>query len=1310
MKRQKNIKRVLFILFLFTSFFSYGQQVQENKIFNNVEAKKAQNLSFEKTSLFSDIIKANNAYSDVVRGGIILEFDAQKAMDILLDNHQQINLELPFYSNGETIELELYQSDIFSPNFNIYEASRRNVPVTPQSGLHYHGVIKGDAQSLVAISIFEDQIIGMISNNDGNYVLGKIESHETDHILYLDKNLIVENEFSCETEDDDFRGYTDEQLNYSAGRDVGDCIGIYIEVDNTIWVGKGGTANATTYVTGFFNQSAIIYANDGLTIVISEMLVWDVNDPYTGPNSGNFLNQFQANVGTFNGDLAHLVGYGGGGGIAAGFSGICNPDPDESMCFSGVQSTYNDVPTYSWTVMVFTHEMGHLIGSRHTHACVWNGNNTAIDGCAGFTEGNCSIPGIPANGGTIMSYCHLVSVGINFNLGFGPQPTAVLLSTVENATCLSPCGNGNDECVDAFPIMCGQIIQGSTIDMNPDIAPVCGTDDGSGGGVWYTFEGNGANVELTTCSANTNFNTKLRVYDGSCSALNCITGNDDDLGCASSTLNSTVNFASVNGTTYYILVHGFGDEEGDFELAMTCTFDNNECLGALPIDCGQVVSGSTVNASNDVAPFCGTSDGTGGGLWYSFIGDGSCVTLSTCNPGTNYDTKLRVYTGSCDDLICEAGDDDDPGCGLSSLRSTVTFVSMDGTEYFVLVHGFGSSEGLFELSMTCSDPQIIITCPPDQNLSCNNPVPAAATNAAGFIAQGGSISGGCGSLPIEVSSADENTGDDCIGKTVVRTYTVTQGLFTEMCVQTFVVAPPNAPTITCPGDMTVTCIEDVVIDPNALDVTTDCGLGFVAYATQPDVEGAANCPGTTYTYIYKVVDDCGNTASCPQIITIDNAAPTVSVIPGETVNCYEDIVISNDDATVTTSCGEDYDLKILPPALEGEHECPGTTYTYAYRVRDNCGREVIANRIFTIGNNAPPTIISPPDMTVSCDWNFNLNPDYATVTAGCTLGYITTVTGPTTTGSANCPGATYTYTYTVTDDCGRTASDTRKFTIANTAPVFLNCPSVPLQLNCEDEGWEQVIQAWLASIQAESSCSNVLNVTNNYNPNSQGLCINNGTRIVRFFATDACGRTSTCEGMVIIADTEPPLFVEAPQDELVVCNYITQDKLDAWVDAHGYAEVEDCWANVNWSTFPNNPTINCGGNPGPTSLTVTFVATDGCGNKSSMDATFTALPAMNGVGGSNEGDIAEESMQLFQNQPNPFNNETSISFYLPQGGKVTLSIYDVSGKLLKEIDGEYNQGMNVESINRSDLQGAGMLYYKLSTATETATKRMILLD
>jgi len=41
-------------------------------------------------------------------------------------------------------------------------------------------------------------------------------------------------------------------------------------------------------------------------------------------------------------------------------------------------------------------------------------------------------------GGTIMRYCHLVAgIGINLANGFGPQPSALILDTVNNSSCLS---------------------------------------------------------------------------------------------------------------------------------------------------------------------------------------------------------------------------------------------------------------------------------------------------------------------------------------------------------------------------------------------------------------------------------------------------------------------------------------------------------------------------------------------------------------------------------------------------------------------------------------------------------------------------------------------------------------------------------------------------------------------------------------------------------------------------------------------------------------------------------------------------------
>ena len=92
------------------------------------------------------------------------------------------------------------------------------------------------------------------------------------------------------------------------------------------------------------------------------------------------------------------------------------------------------------------------------------------------------------------------------------------------------------------------------------------------------------------------------------------------------------------------------------------------------------------------------------------------------------------------------------------------------------------------------------------------------------------------------------------------------------------------------------------------------------------------------------------------------------------------------------------------------------------------------------------------------------------------------------------------------------------------------------------------------------------------------------------------------------------------------------------------------------------------------------------------------------------GEVAGTDFALFQNQPNPFKGETIIGFELPEATTATLSIYDVSGRVLQSIEGEFAKGFNQVTINRSDLNGAGVLYYQLDTPTDSATKKMILVD
>ena len=83
--------------------------------------------------------------------------------------------------------------------------------------------------------------------------------------------------------------------------------------------------------------------------------------------------------------------------------------------------------------------MGHNLGSPHTQSCSWVGG--ALDNCY-TTEGGCAPGPAPTNGGTIMSYCHLTSYGINFNNGFGTQPGNLIRSKVNGATCLTACSGG----------------------------------------------------------------------------------------------------------------------------------------------------------------------------------------------------------------------------------------------------------------------------------------------------------------------------------------------------------------------------------------------------------------------------------------------------------------------------------------------------------------------------------------------------------------------------------------------------------------------------------------------------------------------------------------------------------------------------------------------------------------------------------------------------------------------------------------------------------------------------------------------------
>ncbi|MDX1686032.1 MAG: M12 family metallo-peptidase [Saprospiraceae bacterium] len=422
-----------------TQTFSQNIQKDENSAVNqSIEKALESGVAFAAV----DLIPAVNVFTE--ENKYVLDLGRSGLEYIGKTHPQYLEIDLPMTVNGQ-YELLLEENDLFADGFRMTDGYERVLGDEFELGQHYRGVIKGQPSSLVALSVFKDKISGFVKSQDEIWLIrnavdasGQLESF----MFQYDQQET--GQLSCFTPDDDYV-YSEDELTRNLSFRNSATVNIYVEVNDDIYNDK--RQGTSSFVTGIFNESQTLYASDGISIQMSEMVIWTSKSPYKGNDASRLLNSFQrhhGSSGSWNGDLAHLISYKGSGGIAAGFNGLCNGDRRQSMCFSGIESSYAPVPTYSWTVMVFTHEMGHLMGSRHTHACVWNGNGTAIDGCYS-TEGTCPRPGIPEDGGTIMSYCHLTAAGINFTKAFHDQPNNVILNSIAGASCLGG-GTGGNHC------------------------------------------------------------------------------------------------------------------------------------------------------------------------------------------------------------------------------------------------------------------------------------------------------------------------------------------------------------------------------------------------------------------------------------------------------------------------------------------------------------------------------------------------------------------------------------------------------------------------------------------------------------------------------------------------------------------------------------------------------------------------------------------------------------------------------------------------------------------------------------------------
>lgn len=325
----------------------------------------------------------------------------------------------------ENLLLDLERAEVFATGAVIRMSSGKTFT---DNGVHYRGKVNG---GIAAVSFYPDgEVYGLAVVN------GKPVTITERGISKQSAQRTAPFEFQCQSPDEVVEVGAFKTTSAAPNQ----CLKQFVEVNYDIFQAKG--SQTADYITALMNQSFFLFERDSISMEMSELFIWDQPSPYTGTSCSSLLTQFKANRNNFDGDVAQLLGRAGSCGLASSIGGLANCDNEDiHMAYSMIYMTFNEYPDYSWPVMVVTHEIGHVIGSRHTHACVWNGNNTAIDGCSGFTEGSCPVPGFPPEGGTIMSYCHQRSVGINLTLGFGEQPRGAVWNTIR-ASCVEDC-DGN---------------------------------------------------------------------------------------------------------------------------------------------------------------------------------------------------------------------------------------------------------------------------------------------------------------------------------------------------------------------------------------------------------------------------------------------------------------------------------------------------------------------------------------------------------------------------------------------------------------------------------------------------------------------------------------------------------------------------------------------------------------------------------------------------------------------------------------------------------------------------------------------------
>jgi hypothetical protein len=583
----------------------------------------------------------------------------------------------------------------------------------------------------------------------------------------------------------------------------------------------------------------------------------------------------------------------------------------------------------------------------------------------------------------------------------------------------------------------------------------------------------------------------------------------------------------------------------------TCTqtitvFDNTAPLITCPTNV-TVQCASQVPAPNIASVT--TSDNCGGSATVTFVGD--AINNQTC---VNRFNVTRTYRATDE-------------CG-NSATCTQTITVFDNTAP-------------------------LITCPTNVTVQCASQVPAP--NIGGVT-----TNDNCGGTATVTFVGDAINGQTCVNRfNVIRTYRATDECGNSAtCTQTITVFDNTAPLITCPGNVTVQCASQVPAPNTASVITSDNCNGTPSVTFIGDAITNQVCVNRfNVTRTYRATDECGNSATCTQLITVfDNTQPTISCPANLTVQCASQVPAPNTSGIVSSdNCGGTATVSFVGDAISGQTCINRFNVTRTYRATDECGNSMTCTQIITVFDNTAPSITCPLNVTVQCASQVPVPNTGSVVTSdNCNGAATVTFVGDVISNQICSSRFTVTRTYQAADECGNTATCTQTITVFDNTPPSITCPA-DVSVQCAN----QVPAVNPASVITSDNCGGIATVTFVGDNITNQTCTNRFTLIRTYRATDACGNSATCNQIISVFDNTAP-SITCPGNVTVQC----ASQVPA-ANTGSVVTSDNCGGATTVTFVGDNITNQICTNR--FNITRTYNAVDACGNSASCTQTIVVF-------------------------------------------------------------------------------------------------------